>query len=310
MTAFTVRGTVTDRTGSVAQWSAAADVAAAAAPLIGVDWSTATNPEPNYFTDWQARRVYSLNQATAAAATGVKALAVTDDPTLSATGGTAAATTLKNALEAFYYGTGSTARKNITYHFAARNEIDTEYQSGTLPAGVVSTHAAYRAAIDTLNPDGSKRYPLASLWIDATYWQMKTNGAAARFQPVAQYLDGWACSLYNPEREASPVGWPSYASFADLMLNIPQSWGLKRWSIWETGSPVASSGDLAVRPAWFEGLLDYVTAGCVARGMTPELYLYWNRQTTGTTPGPANQFKHDRSTAPLDTATRWRNWTY
>lgn len=43
--------------------------------------------------------------------------------------------------------------------------------------------------------------------------------------------------------------------------------------------------------------------------MTPDLYLYWNRQVTGSPPGPANQFKHDRAQMPNDTATIWHNWT-
>ncbi len=278
-----------------------------AVPLVGVDWSTAASPEPSYFTDWPARRVYTLSQAAPAAAAGARVVCVTDDPQLSATGGTAAATTLKNALETFYYGSGSAARKDVGYRFAARNEIDSEYTSGTLPAGVISTHAAYRAAIDTLNADGSRRYPNASLWIDQTVWQVKTYGAATRFQPLAPYLDGWACSLYNPGRDSSPVVWTPFADYVDMMLNVPVAWGVGRFAIWETGSPVASN--LATRPAYFESLLDYVTAGCAARGLEPDVYLYWNRQTTGTPPGPANQFKHDRTVAPADTATRWRNWT-
>lgn len=298
-------------TVSTAGQTAHADYTVAAptpAPLVGVDWSTASPPEPNYYTDWPAVRVYRFSHAAnAVAAWGSRIVAVTDDPAISATGGQAAATALRAALEAFYYGSGSAARKDVGYHFGVRNEIDREYTTGSLPQAVIDTHRLCREAIDTINGDGSRRYPNASLWVDMTFWQIKTAGAGARFSVLAPYLHGFACSLYNPGREQVPVVWTPYSEYVDLMLDTAKSWGLNRFSIWETGSPVASNP--ATRPAYFTGLLDAVTGGCATRAMTPELYLYWNRQTTGSPPGPANQFKHDRSLAPNDTATVWHNWT-
>ena len=310
MRTTTLSRTATDAAGHTVTFTQDLQINdATPAPLVGVDWSTASPPEPNYYTDWPAVRCYKTGHAiNAVAAWGSRVVAVTDDPAIPRNGGAAAASTLRQALETFYYGSGSAARKDVQYHFANGNEVDREYTSGTLPANVVDTWRRMYDVCHELNGDGTRRYPNASMWADFTYWQMATAGAGARFKPIAPYIDGWACSLYNPGREQVPVVWTPYPDFADLMMNTAADWGVGRFAIWETGSPIHAT-DPTKRPAYFEGLLDYVTAGCASRGLTPGPYLYWNRQTTGSPPGPANQFKHDRTQAPDDTATRWHSWT-
>lgn len=289
---------------------------------IGVDWSTASPKEPNYYTNHTAARCYRLSHAAdAVAAWGCQAIGLSDDPGISATDPVQATGVVRSWAEAFYYGGGSAARKNVRVELG-RNEIDREYKTGTLPPGVIETHRQLKALCDTRNPDGSERYPNLFHALDVTFWGVKTQGAAARLAPLAPHIDVYAASLYNPEREASPVGWPAYSTFVDLMLDTADSYGAAWFSIWETGTPIDHSHpvtgaanyqgttDWTKRPAWMAGLLRYTNAGIAARGMRPGIGCYWNRQTpaTATEPaGPPNQWKHDRTRAPQDTATAWHD---
>lgn len=277
---------------------------------IGVDWSTAPSPEPQYFgttIGWEGARCYKLGHAAnAVTAWGVDRIGLSDDTALSATDAPATAAAIRKWAEDFWYGPGSAAREHVTVELG-RNEIDREYKSGKLPDAVIETHRQVRAVCDTRNGDGTLRFPNLYQVVDATIWQVKTAGAAARFAPLAPFCHGYAASLYNPGREQTPVEWTPYAEFVDLMLDTAKSYGARFFSIWETGSPIGTRPEQ--RPQYFAGLLDYTLAGVRARGLAPGVACYWNRQTaaTATAPaGPANQWKHDRQLAPNDTATTWR----
>lgn len=273
--------------------------------MMGVDWSTAKSPEPNYFTDWGALRVYTMGQvakAHAAYAVAPSAVCVTDDPALPV--GSDVGGALETALISWYESAGWEDRAHCEYHFGWRNEISAEYQSGSLPDAVVKGFAACRKVMDQPNPDAfGRRFPNARLYVDLTTNHI-TNGQAAKiFKPLAPYLDGLAASLYPPGRTKSPVEFTDYSKFIDPVLDCAADWGVPDFAIWETGSPVGNV--LAKRGDYFLGLLDYVKAGCAVRGLNFTVACYWNRQKDG---GPANQFKHDRSLAPNDTATKWNGW--
>lgn len=169
---------------------------------------------------------------------------------------------LANNLEEFYYNTNGTPRTGnrspttgTEYHFALDNETD----RGSAPTTIyINNHRDCRAVIwDTLNTDGSRRYPLASLWIDLTQNNIRTNGSATTFKPVARYLDGFGCSMYSPGRQGHTadnqatdnIVWSSYAQYIDGVITAVQDWMLtggatggpspiKMFGTWEVAVPI------------------------------------------------------------------------
>lgn len=244
-------------------------------PVAPVQGTNPASPEPLYGYVPQAKRLYRLNLALSHATPGTKQVHVTDDPALPATGGAANATVLRNALIAFYEGSGSAARRAIEYHFAGRNEIFNEYQTGDLPPAVVDTFRRYRDVIYETVPTaarlnrtkrgavrvrnvgrrvvrkaalalpGDRRWPNASLWLNGTTWTVTNGTAASRWKPVAVYIDGVCMSEYPPRREAPP-DFPPYSEYFDAVLAMMIDWrntypNVKMYAIWETGIPIHRS---------------------------------------------------------------------
>lgn len=298
------------------------------APYIGVDYSTASPPEPNYYTDWEAMRMYrfSYYSGLLTAFPNTKYLAVTDAVNFSPTGGSAAAATLRTQLETFYYGAGAAARADIIYTFAPANEQDADHQSGSLPANIISTFAAAQAVIHELNGDGSRRYPNARLTVDMTINNITNFASGPRFKAIAPYLDEISSSLYPPGRAADPPVFnaPTYldpflAMVADWSTSYPN---IKEVSCWEIGSPIdhgADDGspnnlgttDWTIRPNYHVSLIDYLYTGVNALGLNYRAHIYWNRQDN---PDIPNQLKWDRyptaqTATAFDTVTAIHDWT-
>lgn len=312
---------VTDKAGNTSTRSVtyATSTPSASVPVIGVNTQSA---EPNYYSTWPVARVYRLSHAaTAVANYGCQIVAVTDDPNVSRSGGAAAATQLRNALEAFYYGSGSAARQNVEYHFANGNEVDREFTSGSLPAAVVDTWRRMYDVVHERKADGTRRYPKASMWVDMTTWQVRTAGAGQRFKAIAPYLDGVAASLYPPGREADPVVFNPYHEFVDPVIVMTLDWrasypNVQEFACWEFGIPFDHSGDngepnvggttdWTIRPAYVRGFLDYLHRRGRETGLRVREVCYWNEQSNPDIPNP---FKHDRGRSTPDTVTAWRTW--
>ncbi|MCB9377004.1 MAG: hypothetical protein H6515_14210 [Microthrixaceae bacterium] len=298
------------------------------APYIGVDYSTADTPEPWYFTDWEAVRMYRFSYYSGVLTRfpDTKYLGVTDAANFSTTGGSAAAATLRSNLETFYYGSGSAGRADIIYTFAPQNETDKNYQSGTLPTALINTYAACQAVVHELNGDGSRRYPNARLTVDMTINNITNFASGPRFKAIAPYLDEVSSSLYPPGRQADPPVFnaPSYldpflAMVADWSTSYPN---IKEVSCWEIGSPIDHTGDngepnvggttdWTKRPGYHASLIDYLYTGVNALGLNYRAHIYWNRQDNPLIP---NQLKHDRypdaqTTTAYDTVTAIHDWT-
>lgn len=338
----TVSGTVTDKSGNTAPWSVDWTIAGQTptGPPLGVPGVNVNSPEPAYFTDWRASRCYRQSGTNGLVATFNKTqpeiIGVTDDPNWPRTGGQATADKVRAMLEEFYYGSGSAARLGCWVNVANGNEVTNEYETGTLPASVVDTWRLMHDAVHTLNTDGTRRFPKASMGIDVTTWTITQGTAGPRFKPVAQYCDYVAASLYPPGREADPVVWSPYGDYVDAVLAMMIDWratanpDLSRFAIWETGSPIDHATDAGgpnnlgttnwtIRPRYFaggqastgttyEGLLNYVWRRfAVESGFQVNELIYWNEQSNPDIPNP---FKHDRQPlASPDMVTAWHNWT-
>lgn len=317
---------VTDRAGNTVTRSVTYDIGGTSVgPLVGVNTQS---PEPSYSTSWPVARVYRLGHAaTAAASFGSKIVAVTDDPNVSLTGGAASATKLRNALEAFYYtGSGAAARKDVEYHWANNNEVDREWQSGSIPAAYVDTCRLMHAVIHETDASGVRRYPKASMWCDLTTWQVKTANVAQRYRAIAPYLDGIAASLYPTGREV-PVVFTPYPDYIDPVLALAVDWGIADFACWEVGIPIdrahndgtpnnGGTTNWSIRPRYltggrdstgktWEGFLNYLHRRCRESGLNLRDVIYWNEQVNPAIPNP---FKHDRLRTTPDTATAWRAW--
>ncbi len=282
-------------------------------PLLGVDYSTAASPEPNYNEDkWPVLRCYSESNANGAwtnATVKPKAICLTDDQKYPASNPTAMA----NGLRAFMTAWNSNpTRAQTVVYWAWRNEIFNEY-TGAIPASVVTGFQLMRQVAD--------EFP--NLWtgVDATTYTITSSDAATRWAVIAPHLQFGACSLYPPGRTKTPVEFTAYAQYIAPVLDMFQAWGIPEFQMWETGSPIDHANpttgaanyqgttDWAKRPAYFRDQLQYIYDGCNVRGMWFSVGLYWNRQTTGSPVGPPNQWKHDRTKAPADVATMWTSWT-
>lgn len=303
----------------------------------------------NPYRNWGAIRSYSRSAAAGYVTTyGARVLAVTDDPNLHYESGASGAQSLENWLEDFYYGNGSANRKSVEVHWGNGNEIDRDFINGApISQAFIDSCRLQRAAIWRTNPDGTRRYPNASMWLDMTNFQIHNRNSGASFKPAARYLDGVACSMYPPRRFAEPVVWTEYPqSEIDSVLNVVQDWmltgsatggrsNITQFATWEIGVPIdhaftnnatgPPSGDptaqtnFTIRPRWmtggvdstgknWKGFLQYVYDGCTSRGIIMREQLWWNQQSDTRAP---NQFTHDRSDlgrANPDTVTAWHDW--
>jgi len=221
------------------------------------------------YPNMDACRTYTLGAVVSdLQLTNARVMAVTPNGAGENVGGVNSGATLANnllaALEDFYYNTNGTPRSGnrnpITgteYHFATDNETDRNYQSTTPSAAYFDTIRLCRNAIYTLNTDGTRRYPRASMWIDLTQNNIRNHGAGTKFKPAAQYLDGVGCSMYPPGRQAQAapgscnnnITFSSYAQYVDEVMTMVQDWMLtgsasggvspiKMFATWEFGIPI------------------------------------------------------------------------
>lgn len=215
-------------------------------------------------TQWPAIRCYDFSAAIADFnASGCRTIALTDSASGFETGQSTSATALRNHLINFYEGTGSAARANVETHFATENETDNKHKTGSLTAAYINTVALCRNVIYEETSPGVRRFPKASMWVDMTQNQIKSNGAGARFKVIAQYLDGFGCSMYPPGRQSysgpglngstSPstgnVIFTAYAQYVDPVMTVIADWAttggasggpspLRMFGTWEIGIPI------------------------------------------------------------------------
>lgn len=297
-------------------------------PVVGTN--TPNGNDPYYFTDWPAARAYKLSDAVPTFnLTLPRVLAVTSDQTVARNSGAAGATQLRNALISFYEGSGSAARANCEYHWANGNEVDNEYTSGNLPQDVIDTWAAMYAVIHEELSPGVRRFPLASMWVDLTNYNVRTRGSGVRFKAIAPYVDGVAASLYNPGRQKDPIIWNDYDDYVLPVVQAAADWHQTypdrayMFAAWEMGTPIDHATDAglpnnlgttnwSIRPRYFcggrasgptapsttqpmgsnyEGLLNNIYRRCDEYGLQCRELLYWNQQSDPSIPNP---FKHDR----------------
>lgn len=239
-----------------------------------------------FFQQWDGIRVYNLAELEPDyILASPRVVGLTGNTPGFPTGGSATATLLRNALEDFYYPNGvqSTARQNVEIHFATDNETDRSYTTGSLPTNYVNTVALCSAVTrDT-------RYPNASMWVDMTQHQIDINGAGPRFKVIAQYLDGFACSMYPPGRRVTNTKlqngdtlgpfYNPYSDYCDYVFAALADWRqsggpggtslagqLDQFSTWEFGIPIDNAlstgeprttgtdpSDLSVRPRYVAG---------------------------------------------------------
>lgn len=333
----TVTISVTDSTGNVATQSLSYEVPVLTSAIVPVTGCDTLGPNPNYYSDWGATRVYRMSDVIPAFnLTKPKVIAVTDDPNVARNSLSAGAAKVRAMLENFYYpgGVRSVERANCEIHWANGNEVDREYTTGNLPADVIESWRLQYNAIHEANAQGVRRYPMASMGIDMTTWQVISAGAGPRFKPVAKYCDFVASSLYPTGRSADPVVWTAYAQYIDPILDMVIDWKkdnptITRFACWEVGSPIdhafdngspnnLGTTDWSIRPRYFaggrakngvdyEGFLNYVYRRFfLENGIPVQELLYWNRQSDPDIPNP---WMYDRT--PLsnpDTATAWHNW--
>jgi hypothetical protein len=199
-------------------------------PAIGVsDGNNYHGGSTSQNNDWDAWRSYNYANAKSKAnllgASKPKIVGVTGNP-----GGSQGAVWRVELdaynywvgnLEDFYYGTGSAERKNVELHIGNGNEygdkiLQTQAQLDGWVAGCKGIYDATRR----LNTDGTRRYPLASSWIDPTHEQenqrdaLNDNGSACWSVAItaaaaAPYLDGIAWSMYPPGRSSTEYD-PTY----------------------------------------------------------------------------------------------------
>ena len=198
-------------------------------PLIGCSNSQETHGGTD---DWDSWRVYAFNSGndggaiTIASRTGAThpvRIALTDNG--NGAGGiitsyNTAFNLYSDWLDEFYYTTpgGSTlhpVRGDVQLAIANGNEYGADVTSGNL-AGFVNGCRGIYDATRTLNPNGSRRYPLAESWIDPTHFQEQNtildaeDGTNLIDVPLSEsafqatpYLDGIAWSLYPPGRDST-----------------------------------------------------------------------------------------------------------
>ena len=300
-------------------------------------------------TSWEAERLYSAaqNQATAAIARGARVLALTAESgtTISKTSGEASALQLRNYLEWFYYGNGSTSRQDVEVHWANGNEENrAQAQNGApLAANYFNTCVLQNQVIHETS-GGTRRYPLASNWIDLTEYGIRVDGHAPTWEPLGPHIDGIAMSMYPPRRQDNPCnfcgykpGWSPqeqrwrYEFYLDPTLNWVQAMkaanpNITMFATWEVASPVEGTwyansqtqANYSVRPRYFTGgidahghnhlgLLQHIYNRCDAMGIAMREQLWWDENIQY-----PNQFFWDSegqiTGMAQGTARAWRDW--
>lgn len=300
-------------------------------------------------SSWPAARVYDLTQVQSTVTMwGCRVIGLTDKTNGSNTGLQATADRLKNFLEGFYYTSGGAPKNTgVEIHWAVGNEIDKDsgFTSGSLPPNYIETVRLCFNVVHTLNGDGTRRYPMASCWVDMTQHQIdpKVGNSGPRFKAIAQYLDGMACSMYPPGRDLSKKrpdrpDFTPYAEYVDDVMNVMADWhstypNCRQFATWETGIPVdhafwqaggtinsngapTASTNITIRPRYFtggidsagtdwKGLLQYMYDKLDAMGVSMREQIYWNQCSN---PDIPNQLKWDKGKTSPDTETAWHNW--
>lgn len=291
---------------------------------VGVDWNDNNASFPSYYTDWKVARCYNLGAAYDAIADwpNVEVIALSDKNQVSVAGLSTSANNLRNWLIGWYEGTGHASRDSILIDVVTMNEIDKHYQTGTLPANVITTMQLCYDVVHEELPGGGRRFPNVRLGVDMTVFNLQSKGTGPRLKPLAPYCDFFGSSGYPPGRSADPVVWTPYANYIPVMVNTCADWGVSNFVIWEVGSPIDHSyddgspnfggtTDWTVRPNYFTGggswvgYLQDIKNRCDALGIAFDYAIYWNRQDNPDIPNP---FKHDRGQAPNDLATRWHDF--
>lgn len=294
---------------------------------------------------WPAARSYDFPDAqSSVTAWGCRVIGLTASST-SNTGGQATANALRNFLEGFYYtSTGAPKNTGVEIHWAVGNEIDNKsnFTSGSLPSAYIATVAACYDVVQTKNGDGSRRYPMASMWVDMTQNQINNHGSGPRFKAIAMYLDGMACSMYPPGRDLSknPPLFNPYPDYCDAVFAVLDDWhttypNCNQFATWEFGIPIdhafysptgtkdsngygTAQTDYTVRPRYvgggitaggkdWLGFLQYTYNACDSIGVSMREQIYWNQSSDPTKP---NKLKWDKQplTTP-DTEHAWHDWT-
>lgn len=269
-------------------------------PVMGVDYNGGDFPV--YYQDWGALRVYQGNNLATVfnwLNTPPRVLCYTEN-WVQGDSATAVENGERTRLENFYYNNGSpiAAHAACEVHIARQNEEDRKFTSGSLPQWVLDQYAAIKRAVYTTNANGSRRFPLASVWVDMTIGNIRTSGAGPRFKAISQYLDGVACSTYpggralnDPTTNNSPRPWFNDYSFYDPLFDTIVDWmtghpNLTSFASWEIACPIdhakpqpwvssttvttaglgepSASTNLSVRPRYFAGGRTSLTSAQVA----------------------------------------------
>lgn len=250
----------------VLQWSPASNLLSFTLPASVLTHDPAMGSsyadEPAPYTTSAAARVYRVNNvASTISAHNCRVISLTDT-TIDYVGGAASAAKLENFLENFYYtstGAVRTDNAHIEIHWANGNEVDGEWQSGAVPEAWFTTCKLMSEVIRKTNSNGTRRYPKASMWVNMTQYNIRTNGAGTRYKKVAQYLDGFSSSMYPPGRQQDPVVWTPYADYSKIVLDTCKDWmdtggpgggrsNITQFATWEIGMPIdhadKSSGNI------------------------------------------------------------------
>lgn len=164
--------------------------------------------------------------------------------------------TVENVLINFYEGSGSSAREDCELHIANGNEIDRDWQSGSLSSQFIAVYEGLRDVVHQTT-GGVRRFPNASVWVDLTANNIRQYGAGPRFKPIARYLDGFAASFYPAGRTISTTG----ANPNPLIQYDPASY--PAGSIWDGNNRNAYS--FYIDPI-FEALADWRATGSASGG--------------------------------------------
>jgi hypothetical protein len=319
-------------------------------PVMGIPLNDEYDAGRVQFTQWDATRTYSIAQAKGdftRAAPRVIGCTFGPQDSSNETSQAAGATELENFLEDFYYGAGSAARQNCEIHFATENETDNKHKTGSLSSAYVNTIDLCSQVIERV-VGGARRYPKASMAIDMTQNQIRSNGAGPRFKVCAKFLRVFGCSMYPPGRQALPdVVFTSYAVYCDPVFAVLADWkqtgsatggplpNLEQFATWEFGIPIdhpirnssiasppsgepTANTNFTIRPR-------YVAGGIDSTGKDWKGYLQYVVEALDplgvrmreqiywnqqTNPDIPNPFWHDDSPrATPDTEHAWRNWT-
>lgn len=300
---------------------------------------SSSNNDHGGYARWDAWRTYKWSEAlTLAAHTNPtpKVLAVTSSGIPNLEGRyfgsySEAYNRYKPLLETFYYGSGSAARQNIELHIANGNEysVDVANTTSAINGFVEGCRGIYEAT-HFLNPDGTRRYPLASSWADPTHDHERQGIVERSLHPAVRWLDGVGWSMYPPgrsqtdadptfvqpsfiesDRTDGPSGYLMRAFYRTNQARIEkrrvlgQSANLKI-SCWEIGIG-DDPNDRDHRPYFAAHSL----AGGIAQlginyGIEVAIACWWDQEKQGG--GPQNRLSDEPTATNPSTATAWRGW--